>query len=189
VYIRALDLCRASVDVVAFTKGWGLTVLLEAFVDPNGERSSIFFKDDSLAPLCTALTLTDAFDQVHGMVLQEASLFMALDDLIVAITLPHVSPVNCARAMDRLKHLIALPESKDKHAWQQMRDTLHVSEEYLKFITDHSTGPRHGRPGHTPGSVTMEITRRAWILMNRYFEYRKRGSKPLSTSDFPLLIG
>lgn len=189
VYMRALDLCRASVDLVAFTMGCGFTVHIETFVDPSGARSSILPKDDSLPPLCTAFTLANGFDEVHSMVLQDWRLFMALNDLVIAITLPHVSPVNCARAMERLKYLIASPTSKDKQGWQQMRHALQISEAYLKFITDHSADPRHGRPVHIPGRVTTEVTRRAWIIMNRYFEYRKRRSKPLSLNDFPVLTG
>jgi hypothetical protein len=48
---------------------------------------------------------------------------------------PIFSAVNCARAMDRLKHLIALPNASEKHAWKQMRDVLQIDERYLKFIT------------------------------------------------------
>jgi hypothetical protein len=164
-------------------------VYLDTFVNPDGVQSPIAPKDDRLAPLCTALALDSEFDQVHALVLQEVGLFMALNDLIGAITLPHVSPVNCGRAMDGLKHLIATPGSNDKQAWEQMREALQIDEKYLKFITDHSSGPRHARPGHTPGSVTTEVTRRSWIIMNRFFEFRKRGSKRLSLPDFPLLVG
>lgn len=189
VYMRALDLGRASVDVIAFTMGYGLTVFLDTLVDPSGTRSTILLKDDSLPPLCTAFTLNKGFDEVHSMVLQDTALYMALNDLIVAITLPHVAPVNCARAMDRLKHLIALPGAKDKHAWQKMQDALRINEAYLKLITDHSAAPRHGKPINIPGAVTTEITRRAWTVMNRYFEYRKRNDGPLPLREFPTLTG
>ena len=99
----------------------------------------------------------------------------------------HVAPVNCARAMDRIKHLIASPGSTDAQAWRQMREALHIDEDYLKFITEASKGPRHGRPGHTPGIETTEATRRAWSVMNRYFEFVKRGRTPLATHQFNIL--
>lgn len=188
VYMRAVDLCRAQVDLVAFKKGLGLTVVLETFIDPNGVANPILLQDESLATLCTAFTLDEGFDQVCAQVLVSVPLFMALRDLIAAITLPHVSPVDCARAMDRLKHLIASPGTGDKQAWQQLRETLQIDEAYLKYITNHSANPRHGQPGHTPGAVTREVTRRSWVVMNRYFEYLKRSSEPLSATDFPLLI-
>jgi hypothetical protein len=189
VYMRALDLCRASVNVVAFAMGCGLTVFLDTFVDPSGAHSPILCNDDRLRPLCTAFTLTAGFDEIHAMVLQNPTLFMALNDLILAITLPHVSSVNCARAMERLKHLIAPNSTNDVKAWQQMREALRIGETYLKFITRHSVGPRHGSAVHVPGAVTTEVTRRAWTIMNRYFEYRKKGGAPLTAAEFPLLKG
>jgi hypothetical protein len=189
IYMRALDLSRASVDVVAFAMGWGLTVVLETFVDPNGQTSTIAPIDNSLPLLCTAFNLANGFDEVYSLVLTDPSLFMALNDLILAITLPHVSTVNCARAIEGLRHLIALPGTSDKQAWAQMREALRLDIAYLKLITDNSAASRHGSRDHVPGNVTTEITRRSWIIMNRYFEYRKRGSQPLLEVDFPLLVG
>jgi hypothetical protein len=162
---------------------------LETFVDPNGSRSPILLKDESLPSLCTAFTLTNGFDEVHTMVLQDWRLIGALDDLIAAITLTHVAPVNCARVVERLRELIASPGSGRKNAWKQMQHALQIDEAYLKFITEHSVDTRHGGTVHIPGSVTTQVTRRAWTVMNRYFEYRKNGSKPLSANDFPLLTG
>jgi hypothetical protein len=188
-YVRAFDICRASVGLASFAMGYGLTVILETFVDPSGSRSPILAKDERVASLCTAFTLTNGFDEVHTMVLQDWRLSHALHDLIAAITLPHISPVNCARVVERLRELIASPGSNRKNAWKEMQDALQVDEAYLKFITEHSVEPRHGLTVHIPGSVTTEVTRRAWTIMNRYFEYRKNGSKPLSANRFPLLTG
>jgi hypothetical protein len=187
IYMRAFDLCRAPVDLVAFKLGWGLSIVLEYFVDPSGVTTPIVAKDESLAALSTSFTLDNGFDLLCAKTLESVPLFMALNDLIAAITVPHVSPVNCARAMDRLKHLIASEGSSDGEAWRQLRDALQIDEAYLKYITGHSANPRHGHPGHTPGTVTTEVTRRSWTVMNRYFEYLKRGSTALPSNEFPLL--
>ncbi|MGA2525786.1 MAG: hypothetical protein ABSF79_04130 [Smithellaceae bacterium] len=187
-YRRALDICRAQVDLIAFKMGWGLTVVLETFIDSNGIASPIFQKDEGLAALCTAFSLDQGFGELCAKVIQSVPLFMALRDLVAAISLPHVSLVDCARAMDRLKHLVATPGTNDKQAWQQLQQALQIDEAYLKYITDYSANPRHGRPGHTPGTVTTEVTRRSWVIMNRYFEYLKRGNVALDSSEFPLLV-
>jgi len=189
IYMRALDLSRAQVDLVAFKMGLGATVMLETFVDPVGAKTPIVLKDDRLPTLCTAFTLEQGFNELLVKVIQSVPLFMALRDLVSAITVPHASPVDCARAMDRLKHLVAAPRSKDAQAWKQLRNALQIDEAYLKYITDHSAGPRHGRPGYTPGTATSEVTRRAWIIMNRYLEYLKRNNVQLPISEFPLLVG
>jgi hypothetical protein len=190
VWMRAFDLARASIDLVAFATGCGLTVVLDTWVDPNGLKSRINPGDPpNLAPLCTAFTLTKDFDEVHQLVLSDPGFFMALNDLVNAIIYPHVSSVNCARCIEGLRHLIAAPGSTDKQAWEQMRQVLHIDRAYLQLITDTSTKPRHGDRIRVSGAVTTEITRRSWIIMNRYLEFRKRGSKPLPSTEFPLLVG
>ncbi len=190
-YRRAFDLARASVNLVAFANGIGLTVLLEMLIAPDGSPTELAPIDPSLPPLCTAYSLDPArladFNAVFNAVLKSPDLFMALEDLIHALSLPHVSPVNCARAMDRLKHLIATPGSAEKDAWKQLRDALQIDEQYLRYVTDVSKGPRHGRPGHTPGRQTTEATHRSWAVMNRYLEYVKRGKQNLDAAAFPLL--
>lgn len=187
IYMRALDLCRAQVDLVGFKMGWGVTVVLEAFVNENGVTTPIFLKDETLGALCTAFASDKHFDELCVKVIQSPALFMALRDLVSAISLPHVSLVDCARAMERLKHLVAEPGAKDAQAWEQLREALHIEKTYLRFITDHSTGPRHGRPGHTPGIDTTEVVRRSWIIMNRYLEYLRRDGTSLPLAEFPLL--
>jgi hypothetical protein len=189
IHKRAFEICRASVNLAAFRMGCGFTIVFETFVDPSGAKLAIVSKDDTLAPLCTAFDLMKGFHTVHAIVLQDWRIFDALNDLILAISLPHVSPVNCARAVERLRNLIASPGSNRKNAWRQMRDALQIDEAYLKFITDNAVEARHGGVVYIPGNITTEVRRRAWAIMNRYFEYRKNGSKPLSVNDFPLLTG
>lgn len=184
---RVLDLCRAKVDVVGFKLAWGLTVLLETFEAPDGTVTPIVPTSPHLDKICTAYSLETGFGEVCGHVLRQPQLFMAMRELMTAITLPHVSLVECARAMDRIKNLLSPNGTKDKAAWKQMRETLRIGEKYLKYITDASASPRHGQPGHTPGTVTIEVTRRAWVVMNRYLEYLLRGEAPLDPAAFPII--
>jgi len=186
-YRRALDIVRAKIDVVGFKMACGLTVLLDTFEAPDGSVTPIALNAPYLEGICTAFSLDKGFDEVCMQVLQRPLLFMAIRELMTAISLPHVSLVECARAMDRIKNTLAPPGSKDKAAWNRMRETLRIDEAYLKYITDASADPRHGQPGHTPGSVTTEVTRRAWIIMNRYLEYIVHGEKPLDPTAYPIL--
>lgn len=186
-YRRVLDVCRAKVDVIAFKMAWGLTVLLETFEAPDGTVTRIVQTSPNLEGICTAYSLEKGFDEVCEHVLRQPLLFMAMRELTTAISLPHVSLVECARAMDRIKNLLSTPGSKDKAAWAQMREKLRLDEAYLKYITDASANPRHGQPGHTSGMVTVEVTRRAWVVMNRYLEYLMRGEQPLDVTAFPVI--
>ncbi|QOD82216.1 hypothetical protein [Chromobacterium haemolyticum] len=186
-YRRALDVCRATIDIVGFKMAYGLTVLLDTFQAPDGTVTPIKLEAPYLEGICTAFSLEKGFDEVCKQVLQQPLLFMAIHELIMSISLPHVSLVECARAMDRIKNLLSPPGSGDKVAWTRMRETLRVDMAYLKYITDASTNPRHGHSGHVSGSVTTEVTRRAWVIMNRYLEYILNEKKPLDPVAYPIL--
>lgn len=190
-FIRALDLARATVDLACFSSGIGATVFLDTLIDPDGKQSTLLAQDPSLVSLCTAFRSGPPPNPDMAMILQavltEPPLFMALNDLITAISLPHHSVVNCARAIERLRHIVA-PSTSKTDSWESLRANLHVTKEYLEFVTKHSTAPRHGQPGHIPGTITSEVTKRAWIIMNRFFEFRKRGNLELPISEFPLLV-
>jgi hypothetical protein len=189
IYIRALDMCRAQVDLVAFKKGWGLSVILESFVDHKGVTTPIALTHDELGTLCTAYSLEDNFRELSQKILESPARFMALRDLISAISVPHVSLVDCARSIEGLRHTIANPNSKDAAAWREFREALHIDRAYLTYVTDHSRDGRHGRREYVPGAITTEVTRRAWIIMNRYLEYLKLDGGALPIDEFPLLTG
>jgi hypothetical protein len=194
VYMRAFDLVRATVDLTSFSTGYGLTVVIDSFTDALGKATPFVPHDPAVASLCTAFTMAPAttidaneFHKVLIIVLSDWRIFRALRELIEAITLPHESAVNCARAIEALRHIISAPGISRDQAWADMRKVLRLSESYLKLITDVSTGPRHGDPGYVSGATTTEITRRAWIIMDRFIEFKKRDAGDLPTSEFPLL--
>ena len=68
-----------------------------------------------------------------------------------------------------------------------MRQNLRIEEAYLKFISTHATGPRHGDRVHIPPDITRELAMRSWVVMNRFLEFKKRGGAPLPASEFPML--
>jgi hypothetical protein len=100
-FIRAFDLARATVDMISFSTGRGLIVMLEKIVRPTGEESEICPEDLTLGPLCTAFGTEPEkqaeFLMVYKIVLEQPAIFMALNDLITAISYPHYAPVNCGR--------------------------------------------------------------------------------------------
>jgi len=190
-YMRGFDLARAAVDLASFSTGNGFSVVLDTFINPDGVQSPIVARDESLSALCTAFSTDPArqkdFNEVLRIVITEPPLFMVLNDLITAITFPRYAAVNCARAVEGLRHLIAAPGTPPPQAWAQFRQDLRAEETYLKLITECSAAPRRGDHTHIPGQVITEITRRAWTIMNRFLEFRKRGNKPLPASEFPPL--
>jgi hypothetical protein len=120
--------------------------------------------------------------------MDSTSIVFAFRDLIEAITLPHRAPVSCARAIEGLRNVIAGSGLARGQAWGEFNRVLQLDPAYTKLITTNSAGTRHGDHERISGAITTEITRRAWVIMNRFLEYRLRGDKPLDAKEFPLLL-
>jgi hypothetical protein len=183
---QAIYITRNLVNLVAFKRAQGIAVFFDGLIDPNGELCGLSFYDGRLEPLCSAYGI-DEIDQFFEAAMLEPGLSVALDDLIQAISVPYILPINCARAIEALRHLFAQPGEERSTTWGRMRDHLQISDPYIRLITSHSTAPRHGDVSGVSGAVTAEISIRAWTIMNRFLIYWRRGKQPLSASEFPLL--
>jgi hypothetical protein len=186
--MRAYDIAKAMIDLVSFSTGHGLLFVLETLTDDEGCITSVAPQQPELGALVKSVVGRAQFDQVLQIVLSDPPLFLALRDLIDAITLWHRAPTSCARAMEALRHSVAPGETDRKRQWEIFNEALRLEQSYLNRVMGHSTGPRHGDPAHIPGAVTRDVAKRAWIVMDRYLEFRKRGGhSPLPISDFPVL--
>ena len=188
VYIRALEVTRSLADLAAFSKGLGLTVILERIVYPDDSIDAINFRDPDLASRCKSFDIDDenSFTEMVEIVLKDRSLLTALNEVVSSITVLGHSETGCARAMERLKHIIA-PGMKRHQRWKALRDNLQISETYLTSIIDPSTGPRHGDPSLIDVRVREQTVQRAWTIMDRFLEFERRHNQPLPISDFPML--
>jgi hypothetical protein len=158
---------------------------------PNGVPSQLRYEHPILSQYCTSYGLTPDrsrdLAEIFNLVTTDTALFRALNDLIEAITMPHIALINCGRVMDNIRRQI-VPKLDGTKAWEAMGAELNMSRPYRKFISDHSTGPRHGDSTFVPGSISAEVVKRTWIIMDRYLEYRKRGKKALTSPQFPELV-
>lgn len=186
-YMRSLDLVRGQVDLLCFREGYGLTVTLDSYVNQEGQTTSLLATDNRLAQLSTSLRSVGDFDTLCIAVMTSVPLMHALRDLVTSITLPHVSCVDCARAIERIKHLISPNARNDGEAWKAMQDALRLTKDYLTFITQHSKDSRHGRSVFVSGEITSEVARRSWVVMDRYLELIKSGSGSLPIERFPIV--
>ena len=188
--LRATDTVQAVVDLAAFTKGGPFRVHFDAYLKPDGTFGPLKSGDDDLAALCSSVTLgAQSYAEALKIVFEDRNLIAALRDLIEATSFARNVVPHCARAIETLRTLM-LPLGVDRRkGWPIIHENLRVTEEYLRLITDESRAPRHGDHQTIPGSVTHEIAKRSWTIMDRYLEFRKRGSQPLPLSEFPLLTG
>jgi hypothetical protein len=192
---RAYNLVEACTDLTSFGSGIALWVELDAFVTPDGIRRSILKNDSSLRSECTAFKSPttnsqeqEEFNAALKIVLQEPTLMGSMRDLAQTLAHFQMTPINCGRVLDSLRMAVA-PKLKPKPGWVALRSIVNADEDYMKWISDYSTDPRHGeRSPNIPAYVAAEIRKRTWSVMNRFLEYRKAGNIPLDVSTFPLLI-
>lgn len=120
IVMRAYDIARATIDLISFASGTGMIFVLDTFTDADGNVIAIAPQQPELAVLSTAVAKPEDFSQVLRIVLTEPPLFLALRDLIEAMTEWHRAPVNTARALDALRHMIA-PGETPTRGWQKLR--------------------------------------------------------------------
>jgi hypothetical protein len=185
-HLHVYLLTRTFVDIMAFSEGVGMTVVLEVFETPDGAIKKIKSEDKTLAALCsTHIWDTGLLDSM----IADPNIAITLNTLTTTLERPYELAVNCARAIESIARLIAPAENEPMKRWKVLQETLNLSEVYLKFITDTSKGPRHGDFVQPPNHHLLESRRRAWTTMNRYLEYVKRGAGgPLPIADFPVLV-
>jgi len=181
-YTRSLELARTAVNLISLKMGWSLAVDLDLFIDPDGSEENIMKRMDSAQGIFDAYDLDD-IDKVFNQIACDVNLFMALDDLVSGIGAPRVVAVNCARALDGIKNLLA-PGLKDKAAWKLLQETLNVDEEYLQLISKKSTNSRHGYHEYITDAEASELVERTWKVANRYLHYRLNQQKALPLDLF-----
>jgi hypothetical protein len=192
VNLRAFDTARAIVDSFAYAAGLGPTVVLDNVTKPDGIKYDIREKRPDLAALVTAFHSgpEDTSIELASMlpiVFSDTLVFMALNDLVASISLPHHAPVNCGRVIEAIRELMTPLNGDRKQAWLAMRDSLNIDQGYLEFITNQSKGPGHGDRRSVTYPSFQETIKRSWIVMNRFLEFRKRGNQRLPLGEFPPL--
>jgi hypothetical protein len=192
VHMRALDQARAAVDIFCFVTGIGGSLFFDKLMKADRVVHDLLVERPDLAATVTAFHLggpnvASPFDPLYRIVAQEPFLGMAVNDLIISISLPHHAPINCARAIETIRELMTPADEDRKKGWEAMRTQLNIDQEYLSFITEQSKGPRHGNRIGITRADFQETIRRSWNVMNRFLEYRKRENQALPLSEFPLL--
>ncbi len=188
------DLARASVNMMSFASGITFAVVIDEIIHTDGTKRPFAIQHLHLAKLCTSYSMgppseTNGFMDMMKIVFAEPALFLALDRLIMATSVHDLVAVNSARSIEGLRHAMAPAGMSRDQEWERFRTNLNLDKQYLRLITDHSVSARHGEGTFIPGTITSEIISRAWTIMNRFLEFRKKGNLPLPVADFPLLTG
>lgn len=172
---------RGVLDAIGFTHALPMTLILDACTKSNGKRVKLRIEEPQLAVICTV-----PHKEIIALSVGERAILKHLHTLSEALTDTLESEANCHKAVEGFAQLL-LPGGKPIPRWKKMQENLNIDEDYLKFITDLSKGPRHGTSDAQSLGYIAETRRRAWVVANRFLEFRKRGNVNLSAPDFPLL--
>jgi hypothetical protein len=187
---RATDLARTTANLGAFSTGHAIFVMIDTIIYPHGLSGPAIRQEPSVSPLVTAFSLEPSrltdFQESFAAVLSDTQIFIALDDLISAITYHHQTQANCGRAIERIRNLITT--AKGPSGWRHMQQALNISREFQEKISQESRGNRHGDSEAVPGPLVTKTVERTWAVMNRFIEYRRRGNVALKEPEFPLLV-
>ena len=126
VHMRAFDQARAAVDIFCFVKGIGGSLYLDKVMKADGVVYDLLVQRPDLAATVTAFHLggpnvASPFDPLYCVVAREPSLNIAVNDLIVSISLPHHAPINCARAIETIREMLTPADEDRKKGWEAMR--------------------------------------------------------------------
>ena len=184
---RAAELARVALDMMTFQMGYGFVLVVDRFYDETGREEILMTKNPFLEGLCSAYSDAN-FKDYLDLIVHDTHLFMVLNDLVIAATVGRQAAINCARAMDAIKHMIS-PGAKDIVAWSAMRSALNVEEDYVKGITEFSREHRHGVRTWQAADPIEEILKRSWKIMDRFLILKSYGLNRLPLADFEVLRG
>lgn len=186
-YKHSLDACRALVGIVGFHHGIGLSVIFKEVVFSDDDIRQLVLEDTNLSRLCTSYSHQN-YPEIIKVVFDRVGLIQVFNDLMASLTIPHVSVVNCSRVIDALKKDHSPDAANEKMAWVRFQKSLNVSEDYLKYITSSSKDARHGSALYISGDICSEVTRRTWIVFDRYLNLLLSDAPVLDEVKFPLLV-
>jgi hypothetical protein len=192
-YKRADDLARTACGLAGFALGEGFICVFEFAILPDGVPCTLRFNDPNLVGLSKSYSLDPSHPNYHKfqgiavLITTNPPLLATLHDMVDIVAIPNIGIVNAGRVIDSLRRLM-FPKMKDAKAWQAMQKALNVSRAYQEYVSNQSTGPRHGDRMYVSASITQEVVKRAWIIFDRYLEYSRRGNQPLTAPEFPELV-
>lgn len=186
-WIHSRKLVTVLVDLIAFRMGAGATVVLDKYQIDNCAVENISILEAKVAGLVTSFLSDAEFLEVFGIVAKEQHLMVVFEDLISTLSSEEHKAVNCGRCVEAIRQLVAETEADRKKQWLIMQDLLNLDRSYLELITNHSIEPRHGSNAAADPNEIAEVLARTWVIIDRFFHFRRGGNRKLDIVHFPLL--
>ncbi len=183
---QANAIVKGALDLAAFLSGTSISYSLEFREDADGLHAFIMHDERLPAQLSTAFLQRD-IGELLAIISTHPQLRLMMADLNEAIDFPPARLINCARAIETIRHHLEPNIARGEVAWQKMREHLRISRSYLTSITSASKDARHGKRDVREDEeiLTDKIMQRTWTIVGRYFEYKIGNNRPLDAKIFP----
>jgi hypothetical protein len=186
---EAIMLARNAVNSLAFIDGIGLIPIIDRVINENGEEVPVLHGGIAASGLRPTLSS----GQVLKLLIEKPGIRPALNDLILAWTIPSQAPVNFMRAVEGMREYL-FPTGTDsglrKKAWNSFNAALRVDSAYTQHIASLSVPPRHGAQIQIPEDQATEAAIRTVTLISRSLWLIHHGLQELpDNGEFPFLRG
>lgn len=182
------DISDIAINLLILQTGHAARILFERVIMPDGELKWPVPQESEFPKYMTALREIKDYQQVMMLAVADRNFARILLDVTDGLRHRFVGTISAARAIDGICNYFIPADGTRRDGWPIMRAALNASDAYVRSISELSKGPRHGNWADDPGEPEVrKVIARAWILVNRFCEYRKRNDQPLTAPDFPLL--
>ena len=179
------EVIRTLIDFAGYLYGIGYDYEMISVLNNETDRVTVFGVD---------LPVTDGdpkkraarFNELFSDLKKSPFLPPALSDLREAIKTPSDTGVFAFRAAQTIMQAFKKPKESEAKAWNRMIQELNLDKGLRRFMGRGSGDRRHGKPVHISWEDRKAMMRRAWLVVDRYFEYLKRKKKALPKSKFPV---
>ena len=128
-----LTATRARIDLAAFHRGVGAIVTFDWMKDHNGAISNLAIAQSDLPARCTSFDSNNNYREIRAMAEQDEAMSLAINDLILAQTSTNTAEINCARAVEGVRNIVAGEGIHPNIAWPRLRERLNIDEQYLRL--------------------------------------------------------
>lgn len=181
------DFIRLHTDAYGYLHGYAYEIEITSFSGRNNTPHIIYgVQINELESDYQNRPIPD-YKDVAKLMYEGANneLRIALNDLRLAIQHPNDTGVFCFRAIESLMQYFG---PKNDGTWNQFRNTLNISRDFLKPIEDKSWSPRHGKPVLITHLERVDIMKRTWKIVDRFLIYLKNGKNDLDAQKYPNLM-
>lgn len=179
----SLDAAQRLADTAGFIGAVPYQVVVDFIEKPDGTSKPLALGDSHLRSLGSFSS--EHTESIADLLIGDFAFGQAMSDLIAILSKTHYAPTSYGRVTESIARLVA-PSLPPKAMWAKTRSELHVSEAFLRKLTDVSTDPRHGTRTPVSGEENRKLSEMAWRLMDRYVHYRLSDGV-LPEQEFPEL--